>query len=113
MVAEGDQGDDEHDINLFDENDESNDSEYVEGIEGHDALALNALVELDGADERIWLSQRQGSRQVQRQMKRERQGSQVSFLLSLNNVVRSCKCLRCGGIGHWAGDPECTFGESR
>ena len=34
------------------EYEESNDYEYVEGIEDQDALALNAIVELEGADEK-------------------------------------------------------------
>ena len=52
LVAEADQGGDEWDANPHDENDESNEYEYVDGIEDHDALALNAIVELDGADEK-------------------------------------------------------------
>ena len=27
----------------------------------------------------------------------------------LKTLKAKSKCLRCGGIGHWAGDPECKF----
>ena len=27
----------------------------------------------------------------------------------LSDLKRKSKCLRCGGLGHWAGDPECKF----
>ena len=31
----------------------------------------------------------------------------------LRSLKAKSKCLRCGGIGHWAGDPECKFPTSR
>ena len=27
----------------------------------------------------------------------------------LSQLKQKSKCLRCGGKGHWAGDPECRF----
>ena len=27
----------------------------------------------------------------------------------MKTLKATSKCLRCGGIGHWAGDPECKF----
>ena len=31
----------------------------------------------------------------------------------MKTLKAKSKCLRCGAIGHWAGDPECKFPTSK
>ena len=31
----------------------------------------------------------------------------------LKSLKAKSKCMRCGAIGHWAGDPECKFPTSQ
>ena len=31
----------------------------------------------------------------------------------LQEIKAKSRCLRCGGIGHWAGDPSCKFPGSK
>ena len=31
----------------------------------------------------------------------------------LKSLKAKSKCMRCGALGHWAGDPECKFPTSQ
>ena len=129
LVAEGDYGDDEQDSTQHVEYEESNDYEYVEGIEDQDALALNAIVELEGADEKTVgeaiqlqlaayaaFGKAKGKGFGKFKGKGKGKGKVIKSHLSieqrrqkLSELKKNSKCLRCGGKGHWAGDPECKF----
>ena len=105
------------------------DYEFHDEIDEYDVIALNAIVELDVEEnprqvgEVIQLQQaafaafgKAKGKGFSKKGKSKGKGKMVRSALSLDQrraklveLKARSKCLRCGGIGHWAGDPQCKF----
>ena len=107
-----------------------NEFDYFDDVDEYEAVALNSLLELAGAED-----DRQAGDAIQLQLaaftamgkaggkgksfgkpKGKGKGKIVKSNLTIDQRRRKLtelksksKCLRCGVIGHWAGDPECKF----
>ena len=111
----------------------NHDCEYHDDVDEYEAVALNAMLELDGAED-----ERQTGEAIQLQLvamvafrkakgkgnpkgKGKGKGKLVRSRLTLDQRRKSklaelkskSKCMRCGVIGHWAGDPGCKFPGSK
>ena len=120
-------GDEEHDDDALDDGYPDEDPEFEDyEVDEAEAVALNSLEELDAelpkSGHAIQLQLATYAAFGKAKGKKGRKGSGKSK----GKVVRSSltlderrdklralkaksKCLRCGGTGHWAGDPECKF----
>ena len=112
-----------------DEVEEAPDAEYqyIEDVDEYEAIALNAAADLDETADA-----RQIGEAIQLQLaafvafgkakgkggkgKGKGKGKIVRSHLSLEDrrkqllsLKAKSKCLRCGGMGHWSGDPQCKF----
>ena len=111
-----------------------NEFDYFDDVDEYEAVALNSLLELEGAED-----DRQAGDAIQLQLaaftamgkaggkgksfgkpKGKGKGKIVKSNLTIDQRRRKLtelksksKCLRCGVIGHWAGDPECKFPGSK
>ena len=111
-----------------------NEFDYSHDVDEYEAVALNSLLELEGAED-----DRQAGDAIQLQLaaftamgkaggkgksfgkpKGKGKGKIVKSNLTIDQRRRKLtelksksKCLRCGVIGHWAGDPECKFPGSK
>ena len=111
-----------------------NEFDYFDDVDEYEAVALNSLLELEGAED-----DRQAGDAIQLQLaaftamgkaggkgksfgkpKGKGKGKIVKSNLTidqrrqkLTELKSKSKCLRCGTIGHWAGDPECKFPGSK
>ena len=110
----------------------NHDCEYHDDVDEYEAVALNAMLELDGAED-----ERQTGEAIQLQLvamvafgkakgkgnpkgKGKGKGKLVRSHLTLDQrrsklaeLKSKSKCMRCGVIGHWAGDPGCKFSGSK
>ena len=110
----------------------NHDCEYHDDVDEYEAVALNAMLELDGAED-----ERQTGEAIQLQLvamvafgkakgkgnpkgKGKGKGKLVRSHLTLDQrrsklaeLKSKSKCMRCGVIGHWAGDPGCKFPGSK
>ena len=108
--------------------------DYFNDVDEYEAVALNSLHELEGAED-----DRQAGDAIQLQLaaftamgkaggkgksfgrpKGKGKGKIVKSNLTieqrrrrLTELKSKSKCLRCGTIGYWAGDPECKFPGSK
>ena len=117
----------------FDEEEEAQEQEFDYLEDEEEAIALNAMLDIEEADDR------QAGEAIQLQLaafkafgKAKGKGkgkgfgkkgftgkgkgkvvrSQTSIeqrRAKLRELKSKSKCLRCGGMGHWAGDPGCEF----
>lgn len=98
-------------------------------VEEEEAVALNALEDLGEGDERqigdaiqlqlaahMAFGKAKGKNPSKGKGKGKAKGKVVRSHLSLEQrrerlkaLKSRSKCLRCGGMGHWAGDPTCKF----
>ena len=111
-----------------------NEFDFFDDVDEYEAVALNSLLELEGAED-----DRQAGDAIQLQLaaftamgkaggkgksfgkpKGKGKGKIVKSNLTidqrrqkLTELKSKSKCLRCGVIGHWAGDPECKFPGSK
>ena len=111
-----------------------NEFDYFDDVDEYEAVALNSLLELEGAED-----DRQAGDAIQLQLaaftamgkaggkgksfgkpKGKGKGKIVKSNLTIDQrrqkpteLKSKSKCLRCGTIGHWAGDPECKFPGSK
>ena len=111
-----------------------NEFDYFDDVDEYEAVALNSLLEVEGAED-----DRQAGDAIQLQLaaftamgkaggkgksfgkpKGKGKGKIVKSNLTIDQRRRKLtelksksKCLRCGVIGHWAGDPECKFPRSK
>ena len=106
--------------------------DYHDDVDEYEAVALNAMLELDGAED-----DRQTGEAIQFQLvamvafgkakgkgnpkgKGKGKGKLVRSHLTLEQrrsklaeLKSKSKCMRCGAISHWAGDPGCKFPGSK
>ena len=113
-------------------------TEYVEEeIEEWEAIALNAIVDLDGNDPELdvaalgeaiqleWAAMAAfGKAKGKGKGKAKGKGKGKSKVVrsnltldqrraKLQEVKARSRCLRCGGLGHWAGDSQCKFAQAK
>ena len=103
------------------------DYDWFDGVDETETVALNAMVDFpDDGDERqigdaiqLQLAAHAAFGKAKgkgKGFKGKQKGKLVRSQLTLeqrrdrlSQLKQKSKCLRCGGIGHWAGDPECKF----
>ena len=115
-AASYDDDDDDDDPELVP--DEDQDYEEYE-LDEPEAIALNSIEELDDtadAGHAIQLQLAANAAFGKAKGKGKGKGKVVRSHLTLEQrrdklkaLKAKSKCLRCGGTGHWAGDPECKF----
>ena len=108
---------------------EYEDFEYHDDVDEYEAIALNAVVDCDDAEERssgdaiqlqlaafVAFGKAKGKGKDKFKGKGKGKGKIVKSHLSieqrrqkLSEIKAKSKCLRCGGLGHWAGDPQCKM----
>jgi len=103
---------------------------YFDDVDKYEAMALNCLLDVEDADEK------QAGDAIQLQLAahvacgkakgkfgqkgKPGKGKLVRSHLTIEqrraklaDLKKRSKCIRCGAIGHWAGDPACKFPGSR
>ena len=103
------------------------DYDWFDGVDETETVALNAMVDFpDDGDERqigdaiqLQLAAHAAFGKAKgkgKGFKGKQKGKLVRSQLTLeqrrdrlSQLKQKSKCLRCGGVGHWAGDPECKF----
>ena len=108
---------------------EYEDFEYHDDVDEYEAIALNAVVDCEDAEERssgdaiqlqlaafVAFGKAKGKGKDKFKGKGKGKGKIVKSHLSieqrrqkLSEIKAKSKCLRCGGLGHWAGDPQCKM----
>ena len=103
--------------------------EYHDDVDEYEAIALNAVVDCEDAEERssgdavqlqlaafVAFGKAKGKGKDKSKGKGKGKGKIVKSHLSIEQrrqklaeIKAKSKCLRCGGLGHWAGDPQCKM----
>ena len=103
--------------------------EYHDDVDEYEAIALNAVVDCEDAEERssgdaiqlqlaafVAFGKAKGKGKDKSKGKGKGKGKIVKSHLSieqrrqkLSEIKPKSKCLRCGGLGHRAGDPQCKM----
>ena len=101
--------------------------EYHNDVDEYEAIALNAVVDCEDAEERssgdaiqlqlaAFVAFGKAKGKGKGKPKGKGKGKIVKSHLSieqrrqkLSEIKAKSKCLRCGGLGHWAGDPQCKM----
>ena len=99
----------------------------IENVDETETVALNAMMDFpDGSDDKrvgdaiqlqlAALAAFGKAAGTGKSFKGKQKGKLVRSQLSLeqrrdrlSQLKQKSKCLRCGGMGHWAGDPQCKF----